>query len=174
MELYAQWMESPVGDLVAIADDHHLRVLSFRDRVSVKEEAALRDRMGQDIIAGGNAITAKTIEEMQAYFAGRNAEFSVPLAPEGSDFEQAVWAELLKVPLAETCSYGDIARNVGGLEASRAVGKANNSNPIVIIIPCHRCIGADGSMVGYGGGLWRKKWLLRHEGQMRPVGLFAL
>lgn len=171
---YAEWIETPLGDMMAIADATSLHVLGFRDRMSRPEDiAALELRMGATVSIGGNAVTAQAVSDMAAYFAGLSATFSVPLSPAGSDFEKSVWRELLQVPLAETCSYGDIARKVGGLETVRAVGKANGANPIAIIIPCHRCIGSDGSLTGYGGGLWRKKWLLRHEGQMRPVGLFA-
>lgn len=174
-QFYSQWLGTPVGDLVAIADDKAVLVLAFGDRMSTRDSsAALSARMRAPVAAEGNTVTASIAREIEDYFAGRAGEFHTPLAPVGSDFEQAVWAELLKVPLAETCSYGDIARKVGGLEASRAVGKANNANPIVIAIPCHRCIGADGALTGYGGGLWRKRWLLRHEGQMRPIGLFAV
>ncbi|MBP1851328.1 methylated-DNA--[protein]-cysteine S-methyltransferase [Rhizobium halophytocola] len=173
--LYTQWFESPLGDLIAVADETHLKVLSFRDRAEVKGvEHDLTRSLGQPLDPNGNAVTARIAAEMASYFAGEGADFSIPLAPEGSEFEQAVWARLLTVPAGETCSYGDIARKVGGLETSRAVGRANNANPIVIVIPCHRCIGADGSLTGYGGGLWRKKWLLRHEADMCPVGLFAL
>lgn len=173
--LHSQWFPSPLGDLLAVADGSHLRVLSFLERED--ETRILSDlsrSLGGSIVQEPNEITLRIGAELEGYFAGKSGEFRTPLAPVGSGFEQAVWAELLKVPLAETCSYGDIARNVGGMETVRAVGKANGANPIVIVIPCHRCIGSDGSLVGYGAGLWRKKWLLRHEGQMRPVGLFAL
>lgn len=171
----SQWFPSPLGDLLAVASDSHLHVLSFLDREEeARMLAGLSRSFGGAIIEEPNEITQQIGAELEDYFAGKSGEFHTPLAPAGSGFEQAVWAELLKVPLAETCSYGDIAKNVGGMETVRAVGKANGANPIVIVIPCHRCIGADGSLVGYGAGLWRKKWLLRHEGQMRPVGLFAL
>lgn len=173
--LYSQWFPSPLGDLLAVADDSHLRMLSF---VAREDEARIfpgvSRSLGGSIVEKPNEITRQIGAELEDYFAGKSGGFHTPLAPAGSAFEQAVWAELLKVPLAETCSYGEIARNVGGMETVRAVGKANGANPIVIVIPCHRCIGSDGSLVGYGAGLWRKKWLLRHEGQMRPVGLFAL
>lgn len=173
--LHAQWLSSPLGDLVAVADASAVRMLGFARREDEGAPlAALAKRLGAPVEAGGNAVTAELARELDAYFAGRSAAFSVPLRPAGSDFELAVWARLQQVREGETCSYGDIAREVGGIETSRAVGRANNANPIVILIPCHRCIGADGSLTGYGGGLWRKKWLLRHEGKMRPLGLFAL
>lgn len=173
--VYCEWFDSPVGDLAVIADDTALLALQFRERTSPDaDEADIRRQMNADTVLPGNVLTRTVGRELEAFFAGRAFEFSVPLAPAGSEFEQKVWAELLRVPLGETCSYGDIARNVGGMETVRAVGKANGANPIAIIIPCHRCIGSDGSLTGYGGGLWRKKWLLRHEGRMRPIGLFAL
>ncbi|GEO83600.1 MULTISPECIES: methylated-DNA--[protein]-cysteine S-methyltransferase [Alphaproteobacteria] len=172
--LCCEWFDTPVGDLVAVASATHLLVLGFEGDGSPDERLERQRRhLGLDVMPGGNAITAATGRQLKAYFAGELLDFTVPLAPSGSEFERKVWAELLSVPLGETCSYGDIARNVGGMETVRAVGKANGANPIVII-PCHRCIGSDGTLTGYGGGLWRKKWLLRHEGQMRPVGLFAL
>ncbi|MFN7010300.1 MAG: methylated-DNA--[protein]-cysteine S-methyltransferase [Allorhizobium sp.] len=173
--LHCEWFGSPVGDLVAVADGTHLRVLGFEAAGSPEDRLEHQRRhLGRAVNAAGNAVTREARRQIDAYFAGHCFDFTLPLAPSGSDFEQKVWAELLKVPLGETCSYGDIARNVGGMETVRAVGKANGANPIAIIIPCHRCIGSDGSLTGYGGGLWRKKLLLRHEGQMRPVGLFAL
>jgi O-6-methylguanine DNA methyltransferase len=173
--LFCEWFDSPVGDLVAVADDTRLLVLGFEhDGPPADRLERQRSHLGRDVVAAGNAVTGEARRQIEAYFAGELFDFTLPLSPAGSDFERKVWAELLKVPLGETCSYGDIARNVGGMETVRAVGKANGANPIVIIIPCHRCIGSDGSLTGYGGGLWRKKLLLRHEGKMRPVGLFAL
>lgn len=173
--LHCEWFGSPVGDLLAVADDTDLRVLAFDNEGSPEDRLERqRRRLGPDVSATGNAVTREARRQIDAYFAGHCFDFTLPLAPSGSDFEQRVWTELLKVPLGETCSYGDIAKNIGGMETVRAVGKANGANPIVIIIPCHRCIGSDGSLTGYGGGLWRKKLLLRHEGRMRPVGLFAL
>ena len=172
--LHMEWMETPLGDLIAIADDTHLRVLSFRDRAKAKGvEADFARHLGLTLEPSGNGVTGQVAAEIASYFDGRTTTFETPLAPAGSVFEQAVWQELLRVGAGTTCSYGDIARKVGGVETSRAVGRANNANPLVIVIPCHRCIGADGSMTGYGAGLWRKKWLLRHEAEMCPVGLFA-
>lgn len=102
--------------------------------------------------------------QLQAYFKGRLKQFDVPLAGQGTDFQQRVWQALCDVPFGETASYGEIARAVGQPTASRAVGMANGRNPISIIVPCHRIIGSSGKLVGYGGGLHNKKALLRHEG----------
>ena len=102
-------------------------------------------------------------EQLDAYFAGELAEFDLPLAPEGTEFQRRVWDALRRIPYGKTVSYAELARMIGKSEAVRAVGAANGRNPISIIIPCHRVIGADGSLVGYGGGLERKRWLLQHE-----------
>jgi len=113
--------------------------------------------------------------ELEAYFAGELKEFTVPLAPSGTPFQMAVWTELTKIPYGSTISYGDIALALGKrLVASRAVGLANGSNPISVIVPCHRVIGSDGSLTGYGGGLERKELLLRLEGAapVAPVTLW--
>ncbi len=104
-------------------------------------------------------------DQLAEYFAGSRTEFDLPLAPRGTPFQLAVWAELTRIPYGVTASYGEVAAALGkSLLASRAVGLANGRNPISIIVPCHRVIGADGSLTGYGGGLDRKEWLLRHEG----------
>jgi methylated-DNA-[protein]-cysteine S-methyltransferase len=101
--------------------------------------------------------------QLKAYFAGKLREFDLPLAPQGTDFQQRVWLALLRIPYGATASYGDIARAVGEPGASRAVGAANGQNPVAIIIPCHRVIGANGTLTGYGGGLPNKKFLLELE-----------
>ncbi len=108
-------------------------------------------------------VVAECIRQLEAYFAGRITQFDLPLAPQGTEFQQRVWAELQKVPFGRTARYSDLAHRLGDPNLTRAVGAANGSNPIAIIIPCHRIIGADGSLTGYAGGLWRKQRLLRHE-----------
>jgi methylated-DNA-[protein]-cysteine S-methyltransferase len=103
------------------------------------------------------------LQQLTEYFKGRRRKFSIPLLLEGTDFQKAVWRQLQKIPFGQTASYGDVARAVGSPKAFRAVGNANNKNPIPLIIPCHRVIGSDGKLVGFGGGIWRKAWLLDHE-----------
>ncbi len=105
----------------------------------------------------------KCLRQLREYFSGKRRVFDLRLEPSGTDFEKRVWAEVLKVPFGETSSYGAIASTLGREGAARAVGGANGKNPIVVIIPCHRVLGSGGGLVGYGGGLWRKKWLLGHE-----------
>jgi methylated-DNA-[protein]-cysteine S-methyltransferase len=103
------------------------------------------------------------IRQLNEYFKGTRKSFSLKLLLQGTPFQKLVWQGLKKIPYAKTVSYGDVARAIGKPKAYRAVGNANNKNPIAVIIPCHRVIGSDGSLVGYGSGLWRKEWLLKHE-----------
>jgi methylated-DNA-[protein]-cysteine S-methyltransferase len=107
------------------------------------------------------------VEQLHAYFAGVLTDFEIPMDMRGTDFQRRVWAELCEIPYGETISYGELARRVGNPQASRAVGLANGRNPVAIVVPCHRVIGADGSLTGYGGGLGRKVWLLEHEAAHR-------
>ncbi len=108
-------------------------------------------------------LFADTIGQLTAYFAGELTDFDLPLAPRGTDFQLRVWAALRTIPYGQTTSYGELAAQLGNPGASRAVGLANGRNPIAIIVPCHRVIGSDGGLTGYGGGLDRKRWLLDHE-----------
>jgi methylated-DNA-[protein]-cysteine S-methyltransferase len=110
------------------------------------------------------APLAATVVQLNEYFNGGRREFDLPLYFEGTTFQRRVWQELTEIPYGETWSYGQLARRIGKPSASRAVGLANGRNPISILVPCHRVIGADGSLTGYGGGLERKRWLLAHEG----------
>jgi methylated-DNA-[protein]-cysteine S-methyltransferase len=113
-------------------------------------------------------LLARAIDELMRYFAGEQVTFTVPLSvPHGSDFERAVWRELYAIPYAEMRTYGQIAAAVGEPDAARAVGVACNHNPLPVIVPCHRVVGADGKLVGFGGGLWRKKLLLELEARVR-------
>ena len=107
------------------------------------------------------------VDQLDEYFRGRRKTFELRLAPEGTDFQKRVWDALLDIPSGRTASYRDVAQKIGNVRATRAVGGANHSNPIVIIIPCHRVVGSDGRLTGYGGGLWRKEWLLAHERKLR-------
>jgi len=110
-----------------------------------------------------NPYLEKCVEQLDEYFNGGRKVFDLRLEPEGTDFQKRVWDELLKIPYGETRSYMEITKILGDQKAIRAVANANGQNKISIIIPCHRVIGSDGSLTGYGGGLWRKKWLLEHE-----------
>jgi methylated-DNA-[protein]-cysteine S-methyltransferase len=113
---------------------------------------------------GPNFMVEKALRQISEYFLGTRREFDLPIAFQGTDFQQSVWRQLLTIPFGQTLSYQNIAHAIDKPRAVRAVGAANGSNPISIIVPCHRVIGSDGSLTGYGGGLWRKEWLLEHEG----------
>lgn len=158
-------LPSPVGELLVVAEGGSLVELSFdapRALARRTSSVAMRQAPGE---------FAAFANELRSYFAGELREFAVPLAPVGSVFEQRVWRILRTIPYGATTSYGTIARELGVPNAARAVGTANGRNPIAIVIPCHRVIGADGGLTGYGGGLARKRLLLELEG--RQVGLFA-
>jgi methylated-DNA-[protein]-cysteine S-methyltransferase len=113
---------------------------------------------------GQTGMSSLIIQQLEEYFSGSRKEFDIPLDLQGTDFQKKVWTELLKIPYGTTISYKELAIRLGDLKCIRAAGTANGANPVSIIVPCHRVIGSDASLVGYGGGLWRKKWLLEHEG----------
>ncbi|MGD9181183.1 MAG: methylated-DNA--[protein]-cysteine S-methyltransferase [Desulfobacterales bacterium] len=113
------------------------------------------------------ACMTECLRQLEDYFKGKRQKFNVPLILDGTQFQKAVWRQLQKIPFGETASYGDVARSIGRPQAFRAVGNANNKNAIPIIIPCHRVIGSDGQLVGFGSGIWRKQWLLDHEKRFR-------
>ncbi|WP_291844169.1 methylated-DNA--[protein]-cysteine S-methyltransferase [Maricaulis sp.] len=170
--LRADWIPSPVGPLLAIADATHLRLLEFFERGLLPTELIKLQRAADSGIAfGRTGPTRQLAAELKAFFAGRSARFETPCAPVGTPFEMRAWDALHAIPAGETRSYGEQAAALDQPTATRAVARANGANPIAIVTPCHRIIGADGSLTGYGGGLWRKRWLLDHERQAFGYGL---
>lgn len=162
--LLAERIETPLGSMLAIADDEGLRLLEFVDRRALERELTiLRQRLRTNVVPGEHRHLDAVRAELADYFAGKNLEFDLPLAPVGSPFQLRTWNLLRKIPVSETRSYSWMAKHLGDVEMRRAVGRANGENMMCIIIPCHRVIRADGTLCGYGGGLWRKKWLLDHE-----------
>src|SRR5437660_1169616 len=162
--LLAERIDTPLGAMIAVADDEGLRLLEFFDRRATERELlALRNRLRTNVVPGEHRYLTATRQQIADYFSGRNLEFDVPLAPVGSAFQLRAWKILRSIPAGETRSYSWMAKRLGDENARRAVGRANGTNMICIIIPCHRVIRADGTLCGYGGGLWRKKWLLDHE-----------
>ncbi|MFP3942814.1 MAG: bifunctional transcriptional activator/DNA repair enzyme AdaA [Alphaproteobacteria bacterium] len=162
--LKADWLETPLGPMIAIADREALYLLEFYDRKALRAELARLERETRSTIGVGHQPPVDQIQaELSAYFAGKGSEFKTALAQPGSPFLRAVWDELRKIPPGETRSYGEIAAAIGTQGAVRAVARANGLNRIAIVVPCHRVIGADGALTGYGGGLWRKRWLIAHE-----------
>jgi AraC family transcriptional regulator of adaptative response/methylated-DNA-[protein]-cysteine methyltransferase len=150
--------------MIAVADDEGLRLLEFIDRRATERELSiLRKRLGTNVVPGQHRHLTATRQQLAEYFSGKGLEFDVPLAPVGSAFQLRAWKILQSIPAGETRSYSWMAKRLGDENARRAVGRANGTNMICIIIPCHRVIRADGTLCGYGGGLWRKKWLLDHE-----------
>ena len=156
------FVDSPIGRLLLTSDAAALTGLYM------EKERRLRPADPTAIEDPEHPLLAGVAVQLAEYFAGDRRVFDVPLAARGTDFQRGVWDELTRIEFGRTCSYGEIARRLGKPGASRAVGLANGSNPISIIVPCHRVIGADGSLTGYGGGLERKQWLLRHEGMEIP------
>lgn len=137
-------------------------------RLDARGDALTAIHLGADPPAPGHAggdapVLAEARAQLEAYFAGTRRAFDLPLAPDGTPFQRRVWDALVAIPFGETISYGELARRIGKPHASRAVGVANSKNPIAIVVPCHRVIGADGSLTGYAGGLPIKRWLLDHE-----------
>jgi O-6-methylguanine DNA methyltransferase len=172
--LWFDRLESPVGPLFAAVDGEGALVrLTFLDAADPDAaEAAERRRLaaaeGVEPERSGERCRAAAAQ-LGEYFAGRRRSFDLPLAPRGSAFQRAVWDELARVPYGRTVSYGELAERMGRPGASRAVGGANNKNPLPIVVPCHRVIGADGSLTGYGGGLDKKRALLALEGVPLPT-----
>lgn len=158
-------LETPIGRLLLAAGEDGLREIQF-------EGGRHPQRPGEGWRAGETEVLREARSQLAAYFAGRLREFELPLAPRGNPFELRVWRALLEVPYGTTCSYSEIARRLGDLGATRAVGAANGANPLPIVVPCHRVIGADGSLTGYGGGLDVKRYLLRLEGALPDTDLF--
>ena len=168
--MFAERIETPLGAMLAIADDKGLRLLEFADRRALESElSTLRQRLKTNVVPGEHRYLDAIRSQLARYFSGKNLEFDIPLAPIGSDFQMRAWEILRSIPVAETRSYSWMAECLGIPNARRAVGRANGTNMLSIIIPCHRVIRADGSLCGYGGGLWRKKWLLDHERKHKKV-----
>jgi methylated-DNA-[protein]-cysteine S-methyltransferase len=156
------YVESPIGRLMLTSDGASLTGL-YMDLY--RNKPTKRPAPGADWMLNATKDPLQaTARQLKEYFAGKRRDFDLPLGPRGTEFQQRVWRELVQIPFGETRSYGQLARNLGNPNGSRAVGLANGRNPIAIIVPCHRVIGADGSLTGFGGGLDRKEWLLSHEG----------
>jgi methylated-DNA-[protein]-cysteine S-methyltransferase len=157
------YVESPIGRLMLTTDGTALTGLYMN---LYRNKPSKLPGVGDDWIQNATIDPLPAAaRQLKEYFAGKRREFDLPLRMEGTEFQQCVWRELTKIPFGETRSYGQLAKRLNNPNGSRAVGLANGRNPIAIIVPCHRVIGADGSLTGFGGGLDRKEWLLTHEGQ---------
>jgi O-6-methylguanine DNA methyltransferase len=171
-------IETPLGEMMALVSDDALCALEFsgRGRLARLESRLKRWHPSHAIAHGANDVTERTRRWLADYFAGADAARSIPndlsLDARGAPFEMRVWAALRDIPAGATSTYGAIAKGLGSAGASRAVGLANGANPIAIIVPCHRVIGSNGSLTGYGGGLDKKRWLLDHERRWAGSQLF--
>lgn len=156
MRMWFDEMDSPIGALRLGADEHGLRYVLFAQNRHLPSNAKIPGEYAPERLLAARS-------QLEQYFAGARREFSLVLAPEGTEFQKQVWFALAQIRYGQTWSYGQLAKHLGREQAMRAVGAANGRNPLPIILPCHRVIGADGSLTGFGGGLPRKQWLLQHE-----------
>jgi methylated-DNA-[protein]-cysteine S-methyltransferase len=153
------YIKTPVGIAEITGDENGVAVISILDsekEVTKKIPAALKE----------------VVSQLNEYFEGKRHDFTFAINPAGTEFQQKVWQELLKIPYGKTVSYMEQTKKLGDVKAIRAVASANGKNPLWIVVPCHRVIGANGSLTGYAGGLWRKKWLLEHENPSPQQSLF--
>lgn len=153
------YIQSPLGITRITGDEHGVAEISVRNA-----ETELTPEIPKSL--------KEAVWQLNEYFDGKRTEFTFKLNPKGTEFQQKVWQELLKIPFGKTVSYMDITKKLGDVKAIRAVASANGKNPLWIVVPCHRVIGTDGSLTGYAGGLWRKKWLLEHESPSAQQSLF--
>ncbi|UWR00294.1 trifunctional transcriptional activator/DNA repair protein Ada/methylated-DNA--[protein]-cysteine S-methyltransferase [Rhodobacteraceae bacterium S2214] len=168
--LFDDWIETPLGSMIAVCSKSQMHLLEFLDRKALKAELGKLDTLVKGRIGIGKTQAGEQIKsELAQFFDGDFTNFSTPLAYGGSAFAQSVWDELRLIPPGQTRSYSEIAKRIGRPPATRAVARANGANQIALVVPCHRVIGADGSLTGYGGGLWRKQKLLEIEKHYRTT-----
>ena len=174
MRLLRSFIETPLGEMLALASDEALCALEFSGRGRPTRLQARLDRWyaPHEMTDGANAITERTRAWLAEYFAGTSGAAGLALDARGASFDLRVWQALRGIPAGATSTYGTIAKKLGAPGAARAVGLANGANPIAIIVPCHRVIGSNGALTGYGGGLDKKRWLLDHERRWADDRLF--
>ena len=152
------FINSPLGITKIVGDENGISIISVLSEGETSTTIPIQLK--------------EAVSQLQDYFAGNRTNFTFKLNPKGTDFQQRVWQELLNIPFSKTLSYLELSKKLGDVKAIRAVASANGKNPLWIVIPCHRVIGKDGSLTGYAGGLWRKKWLLEHENPTNQQSLF--
>ncbi len=152
------FIKTPLGITKIVGDENGISL------ISILQEGELSSEIPKEL--------TEAVNQLQQYFDGKRIDFTFKLNPKGTDFQQKVWQELLNIPFGKTISYLDLSKKLGDVKAIRAAASANGKNPLWIVIPCHRVIGTDGSLTGYAGGLWRKKWLLEHESPSKQHSLF--
>jgi methylated-DNA-[protein]-cysteine S-methyltransferase len=151
-------IKTPLGIARISGDENGIAIISIADVGEVSTTIPV--------------ILQEAVSQLNDYFNGKRTAFTFKLNPSGTEFQQKVWKGLLEIPFGKTCSYMDLSKKLGDVKAIRAVASANGKNPLWIVVPCHRVIGTDGSLTGYAGGLWRKKWLLEHENPSNQQSLF--
>jgi len=162
-------LETPLGSMRAAGNEQGLWLLDFQDTTQENEKESVRWGESEIRLTPGScAHFSRLVDELEEYFAGRRKEFSLPLVLSGTEFQNRVWQALLAIPYGETRTYKQQAKALGALVAIRAVAHANGQNRLAILVPCHRVIGVNGSLTGYGGGLWRKQFLLDLEKSIQP------
>ncbi|WP_162126746.1 methylated-DNA--[protein]-cysteine S-methyltransferase [Flavobacterium phycosphaerae] len=152
------FIQTPLGVAKIVGDRSGISV------ISILEEGEITTAIPK--------VLQEAVQQLQDYFQDKRSNFNFKLNPQGTEFQQKVWQELLNIPFGKTMSYLDLSKKLGDVKAIRAVASANGKNPLWIVVPCHRVIGTDGSLTGYAGGLWRKKWLLEHESPSAQQSLF--
>ena len=150
--------KTPLGIATIIGDENGISVISIADEGAISENIPV--------------VLQDAVMQLQEYFEEKRINFDFKMNPKGTDFQQKVWQSLLEIPFGKTMSYLELSKKLGDVKAIRAVASANGKNPLWIVVPCHRVIGTDGSLTGYAGGLWRKKWLLEHENPTNQQSLF--
>ena len=152
------FIQSPLGITKIVGDENGISI------ISILSEGQITKQIPENL--------KECVSQLREYFDGNRNDFTFKMNPQGTDFQQKVWQELLNIPFGKTMSYLDLSKKLGDVKAIRAVASANGRNPLWIVVPCHRVIGTDGSLTGYAGGLWRKKWLLEHESTSKQQSLF--
>ncbi len=152
------YIKTPLGTAKITGDEHGVASISILEEGQITKKTP--------------PVLKEAVNQLQDYFKGKRSDFDFKLNPQGTEFQQKVWKSLLEIPFGKTVSYMDITKKIGDVKAIRAVASANGKNPLWIVVPCHRVIGTDGSLTGYAGGLWRKKWLLEHENPTSQQSLF--
>jgi methylated-DNA-[protein]-cysteine S-methyltransferase len=161
------YIKTPLGIAKIVGDENGISIISVSDEGEICSASSLS--LGSTTIP---SVLQESILQLNEYFEGKRNEFTFKLNPSGTEFQQKVWKGLVEIPFGKTMSYMELSKKLGDVKAIRAVASANGKNPLWIVIPCHRVIGTDGSLTGYAGGLWRKKWLLEHENPTTQKSLF--
>lgn len=162
--LYIEWIPTPIGKMLAICDENHLYMLEFIARKNIHNGfQRLSQKYNRHIISGRTSITQRIEDELKLYFKKALKEFTTPLIFTGTKFQKKVWLNLTKIPAGKTCSYSELAAEVGNKKASRAVANSNANNILALVVPCHRVILQSRKIGGYAGGIEKKEWLLCHE-----------